>query len=65
MRLGPRAHGQPWTPAKDARLLALLEAKVDRALIAHKLNGSRSARHFLLNKHREGEPGLKAKGAKI
>jgi hypothetical protein len=36
MKLGPRPKGQPWTPAEDAQLLALLNSKMDRALIARK-----------------------------
>jgi hypothetical protein len=37
MKLGPRPIGRPWTPAEDAELLALLESKMDRPLIARKL----------------------------
>ena len=37
MKLGPRPNGRPWTPAEDAQLLALLESKMERALIARKL----------------------------
>jgi hypothetical protein len=37
MRQGPRPRGQPWTPEDDAQLLALLESKLDRMLIARKL----------------------------
>ena len=37
MRLGPRPIGRPWTPEDDAQLVALLESKVDRMLIARKL----------------------------
>jgi len=65
MRLGPRPHGQPWTPADDAQLLELLDAKVDRASIARKLNRTEAAvdtRNSLLKKRREGELRLKAKG---
>jgi hypothetical protein len=40
MKLGPRPTGRPWTPADDAQLLALLESKMDRALIARKLRRS-------------------------
>ena len=29
--------GQAWTPADDAQLLALLDSKMDRALIARKI----------------------------
>ena len=37
MKLGPRPNGRPWAPEEDARLLALLELKMDRPLIAKKL----------------------------
>jgi hypothetical protein len=37
MRTGPRPKGPPWTPEDDAKLLALLESKMDRILIARKL----------------------------
>ena len=37
MKLGPRPKGQPWTPAEDMQLLALLDSKMDTALIARKL----------------------------
>jgi predicted outer membrane protein len=37
MKLGPRPNGRPWTPQEDAQLLALLESKMDRDLIARKL----------------------------
>ena len=37
MRQGPRPIGRPWTPEEDAQLLALLESKMDRDLIARKL----------------------------
>jgi hypothetical protein len=37
MKLGPRPNGRPWTPEEDAQLLALLESKTDRDLIAQKL----------------------------
>jgi len=40
MRTGPRPTGRPRTPEDDAQLLALLEAKMDRILIARKLNRS-------------------------
>jgi hypothetical protein len=36
MRRGPRPRGQAWTPEEDAELLALIESKVERALIARK-----------------------------
>ena len=37
MKLGPRPNGRPWTPAEDVQLLALLNSKMDRPLIARKL----------------------------
>jgi DNA-directed RNA polymerase alpha subunit len=37
MRLGPRPVNRPWTPEEDAQLLALLELKMERPLIARKL----------------------------
>jgi hypothetical protein len=37
MRRGPRPIGRPWTPTDEAQLLALLESKMERALIARKL----------------------------
>jgi hypothetical protein len=43
MKLGPRPKGRPWTPAEDAQLLALLDSKMDRALIARKLKRTVSA----------------------
>jgi hypothetical protein len=36
MKRGPRPIGRPWTPEEDAQLLALLESKMDRNLIAQK-----------------------------
>ena len=65
MKLGPRPAGRPWTPADDAQLLALLDLKMDRALIARKLKRTVSAigrRSRTLNKRRLVELGLKAKG---
>jgi hypothetical protein len=53
MKLGPRPKGQPWTPAEDAQLLALLDSKMDRALIARKLKRTVPAiskRRAILNK---------------
>jgi hypothetical protein len=37
MKRGPRPIGRPWTPEEDAQLLALLESKMDKDLIARKL----------------------------
>jgi hypothetical protein len=53
MKLGPRPKGQPWTPAEDAQLLALLDSKMDTALIARKLKRTVPAirkRRAILNK---------------
>jgi hypothetical protein len=64
MKLGPRPAGRPWTPADDAQLLALLDLKMDRALIVRKLKWTVSAigpRRRILNKRRLVELGLKAK----
>jgi hypothetical protein len=65
MNLGPRPAGQPWTPAEDTQLLALLDSKMERAMIARKLKRTVSAiakRRTILNKRRLVELGLKAKG---
>lgn len=62
---GPRPRGRPWTPAEDAELLALIEANIERALIARKLKRTQPAvnsRSSVLKKRREDELGLKAKG---
>jgi hypothetical protein len=63
MKLGPRPTGRPWTPADDAQLLALLDSRMDIALIARKLQ--RSAQAIASRKsHLKGrlvELGLKAK----
>jgi hypothetical protein len=64
MRLGPRTEATHGRQADDAQLLALVEAKVDRASITRKLKRSQNAinaRSSLLNKRREGELGPKAK----
>ena len=37
MRRGPRPINRPWTPEEDAQLLAFLESKMERPLIARKL----------------------------
>jgi hypothetical protein len=60
MRKGPRPASRPWTPADDAQLLALLDSKIDRALIVRKLKGTVSAiskRRAILNKRRLAELG--------
>ena len=41
MKRGPRPIGRPWTPEEDAQLLALLNSKMDRPLIARKLKPDR------------------------
>ena len=64
MNLGPRPASQPWTPAEDAQLLALLDSKMDRPSIARKLKRTVSAiakRRDILNKRRLVELGLKVK----
>jgi hypothetical protein len=64
MKLGPRPASRPWTPPDDAQLLALLDLKMDRTLIARKLKRTVSAigrRSRTLNKLRLVELGLKAK----
>jgi hypothetical protein len=35
--VGPRPAGPPWTPEDDRRLMAMVEAGVDKAMIARKL----------------------------
>ena len=60
MRLGPRPASRPWTPADDAQLLALLDSKMDRALIVRKLKRTVSAiskRRAILNQRRLAELG--------
>lgn len=64
MRLGPRPATQPWTPAENAQLLALLDSKMEIASIARKLKRTVPAtrkRRVILNKPRLAEIGLKAK----
>jgi hypothetical protein len=63
MKLGPRPAGQPWTPAEDAQLLALLDSKMEIASIARKLKRTVPAirkRRVILNERPLVEPGLKA-----
>jgi hypothetical protein len=43
MKLGPRPKGRPWTPEEDAQLLALLDSKMDKVLVARKLKQTVSA----------------------
>jgi hypothetical protein len=65
MKLGPRPAGQPWTSAEDAQLLALLDSKMDIAMIARKLKRTVRAirkRRTILSKRGMIELGLKAKG---
>jgi hypothetical protein len=64
MKLGPRSASRPWTPADEAQLLALLDSKMDRTLIARKLKRTVLAisnRRAILNKRRLAELRLKAK----
>jgi hypothetical protein len=42
---GPRPKGRLWTPEEDAQLLALLDSKTDKVLIARKLKRTVSAIH--------------------
>ena len=65
MKLGPRPAGQAWTPAEDAQLLALLDSKMDIAMIARKLKRTVPAmrkRRTILSKRGMIELGLKVKG---
>jgi hypothetical protein len=58
--IGPRPAGQRWTPAEDAQLLALLDSKMGRALIARKLKRTVSAiakRRSILSERRLVEIG--------
>jgi hypothetical protein len=56
MKLGPRPNGRPWTPEQDAQLLALLESKMDRDLIAKKLKRTVNAisRRLMVIRSAEG-----------
>jgi hypothetical protein len=63
MKLGPRPAGQPWTPAEDAQLLALLDSKMEIASIARKLKRTVPAirkRRVILNERPLVEHGPKA-----
>ena len=65
MNLGPRPAGQPWSPAEDAQLLALLDSKMDRPSIARKLKRTVSAivkRRFILKKRRLGRARAEGEG---
>jgi hypothetical protein len=62
MKLGPRPAGRAWTPAEDAQLLALLDSKMEIAVIAWEFKRTVPAirkRRTILNKR--GLLGLKAK----
>ena len=64
MKLGPRPTGRPWTPAEDEQLLALLDSRMDKHLIAHRLKRTVQAvltRKYALNKRRLVGLGLKVK----
>jgi hypothetical protein len=66
--IGPRPAGQPWTPAEDAQLVALLDAKMEIAVIAWELKRTVQAirkRRTILNKRPLVEPGLKASPSHI
>jgi hypothetical protein len=45
MKTGPRPKGRLWTPEEDAKLLLLLNSKIDRPSIARKLKRTVSAIH--------------------
>ena len=64
-KTGPHPTGRQWTDADDAQLLALLESKMDRIVIARRLKRTVLAvgwRKSVLKKRRLVELGLKAKG---
>jgi len=64
-KTGPHPTGRQWTDADDAQLLALLESKMDRIVIARRLKRTVLAvgwRKSVLKKRRLAEIGLKAKG---
>jgi hypothetical protein len=64
-KTGPHPTGRQWTDAEDAQLLALLESKMDRIVIARRLKRTVLAigqRNSVLKKRRLVELGLKAKG---
>jgi hypothetical protein len=64
-KTGPHPTGRQWTDADDAQLLALLESKMDRIVIARRLKRTVLAigqRKSVLKKRRLVEIGLKAKG---
>ena len=64
MNLGPRPASQPWTDADDAQLLALLESKMDRIVIARRLKRTVLAigqRNSVLKKRRLVERGAEGK----
>jgi len=64
MKLGPRPTGRPWKPAEEGQLLALLDSRMDKDLIARRLKRAVQAvrtRKYVLNKYRLVELGLKAK----
>ena len=63
-KTGPHPTGRQWTDADDAQLLALLESKMDRIVIARRLKRTVLAigqRKSVLKKRRLVELGLKAK----
>jgi hypothetical protein len=52
---GPHPAGAPWTAEDDHRLLAMVERKIERAIIARKLKRTPAAVHSRLSKLRKGE----------
>jgi hypothetical protein len=63
-KTGPHPTGRQWTDADDAQLLALLESKMDRIVIARRLKRTVLAigqRKSVLKKRRLVEIGLKVK----
>src|SRR6267142_5192697 len=65
MKLGPRPTGRPWMPAEDEQLLALLDSRMDKDLIARRLKRTVQAvrtRKYVLNKCRLGGTGAEGEG---
>jgi hypothetical protein len=63
-KTGPHPTGRQWTDADDAQLLALLESKMDRIVIARRLKRTVPAigqRNSVLKKRRLVELGAKGK----
>jgi hypothetical protein len=51
--VGPRPAGSPWTPEDDRRLMAMVEAGVDKAMVARKLKRTVAAIISRLGKLRQ------------